>query len=577
MKKFLFFVLVTSLGVLSSCNINALFGRDKPFSLDDRIIETPPKEEISNTPEIVTAEGNIVGVASQDVLLGKKTYFLTDDQGQNLYTLDFEYGDLDEYGDEGKVRVKGEKETPEGASIPNLKVYTIDFLDIPNSAKETTYTSQEFAFSIILPPKWVYLEEDQQLALFINKKETDPIVTFQKFPSNSPEAIMYATEQGSGTEISVGEKRAFRFVRGSTKVDIYIPITSEIIVIHFTGNDDQKSDFYDVLLSLKFSQNSSASVREEAGECGGKIGLKCVEGFRCELSGDDSKSKGICVKAENPPKEVKKEEVAKKEEKKTPEPTPKKIEPVPPPESAPKKEEPLPALKETLKTENVNTDAEKEKVQKYILENLSSLSPEKAPEGALWTIKLYEFSEGNLVSVEYVNSKDPTMKRKILFLYDASGPEISLTEKAFFVPGEESDWKLQTGQNLQAGKAKDVFSAEGQKKTSIKAGYSLYESTYYNFSAGYPKNYYYANLGGVNGTISTVAFTTSAPVKEANAVLKIEILDGAKEKEIKSDREILLPRDGKSHFRFIASEQASLQDLQYMVDSLISPTSSPTP
>ncbi len=551
---------------MGGCSLK--FWEEKTPTLEERFIDTG-EEQVSpdeTVPETVAIEGYVVKNEEKE-MFDKGTHLLKDDSGKTISLLESDYEDLSIYEEEGKVEIKGLKEDLKDNDFDLITVETVQYLEIPASAKPTEYSSLIFGIQGELAPGWIFKEEAGKTSLFSNKKMTDPSVTIEEFALVSEEGAVFQGEMDNGTEISVGGKRSFRFLRGSTDVEIFVVNGTNILQISFSGKEEEKADFYNFLLSLKFGEEEDS----EPVPCGGNSGYLCPEGYRCEFEDETAPdATGLCAKIdmeepsedlapETPPEVVEEAEVPPEDERVTEE--------TPEVESRIILEE-----EESSEVDAVPEDkAEKDEalVMEYIRSNIGSLAPEKPSSGSRWEVKLFSFSDGSIVSAEYEENDDETEKRKLLFTFTLDGDAVTLEEKGYFVPGEETDWELKSGESLQSGEAQELYTPEGEKKASLSEGYRLYESSHYQFSLEYPKDYYYSHVGSVNGSISTVVFSDT-PATGENALFRIEILDGAQDKTVQSGSSVIIPRDDDSHFRITAEEGSSLVDLDHMADTLVS-------
>ncbi len=500
-------------------------------------------------PEIVVISGYIQRNADRS-LFEKGTHLLTNEGGSSEYFLSSKFEDLSQYIDEGKVEVKGERDIPDDESLPLLQVHTVHFLETPLSETSTVFTSSDLGISFILPPKWVYANAENGVTFFSDQAVDTRAFTLTSVSPDSEAGVSLLSQKESATQITLGNAVSYRLNTERGTTEIFTPLEKDILIFSFDGTEEEKVDLYDILLSVEFSAPPEEIFEQEVQICGGIAGFSCPIGYRCELEGVHPDASGVCVLAENP-------EVSQKGT----------LQPAREKAAADTQETPLPDAEETPSENEVSPD--KQKTIQSITADLESLSPEKAPSSLQWKIASFGFSEGDLVSVEYYDPVDVSTKRKLLFEILEENGKIGLTQKAYFIPDQIADWKLESGENLQAGNSLELYDAEGEKKTDVSEGYRFYESTHHAFSLEYPKNYYYASLGKVNGTIATLAFSDE-PVTGENVLIRVEVLDGEKPQRIESDTEIVLPRDQDSHFRISTQGSDLKSEISHMADTLSS-------
>jgi|GEM_PF-5641853 len=524
MKKFLFGS-VAVLMIFSGCQIGSFFGA----KTTDRV-QTPESK-------VLTLTGTIAENSKNSVL--QKSFILKNENGRTVYLLESDQEDLSAYVGQGEVEVTGEKKESSAAEeLPILNVYSVQFL-APPVVTPTLYTAAELGLSIALPPNWKFTG-DAALVEFL--KDDDRIATLEKIASETPAGAKITAEFKIATEITVGGKQAYRIIRAEDATDIVLPLEKIILVFHFSGNAAAKADFYDLLQGVKFAA-ADTTPTAPAHICGGIAGFGCPAGYRCELQGDYPDASGTCVLV--PAKNTIVSPSG----------------PIIAPESLPK-----PLTPQTPEAEPIapasEVDGMQMKVMEYLRRNLNALAPEKLLSGS-WEIENFTFSEPSLVSVAYLSNKDATTRRKLLFSYSFIDANLALKQKAYFVPGETTDWKLESGENLQRSGTQEIFSSDGVNKSTVAEGYRYYENANYHFSIAYPQSYYYANFG------KKIVFS-DVPATAENAVVTLEILDGQKSERVQSGLEILLPRDANSHFRLSITDSEKSAILSDMAKSLVS-------
>lgn len=154
----------------------------------------------------------------------------------------------------------------------------------------------------------------------------------------------------------------------------------------------------------------------------------------------------------------------------------------------------------------------------YISSNISSLAPEPAENGT-WQVNRLEFSYPGENSAEfnaiYVVYGDNNSLRKILLsVPDRASPQ-SMSQVAYFKPGESTDWQLVTGTDIARSQQRTVVTvgAESQE-TVVRSGMRLLESRSFGIRIQYPSNWYWAfNSGGYN--------FSNRPLSAENVLLRL--------------------------------------------------------
>ncbi len=164
----------------------------------------------------------------------------------------------------------------------------------------------------------------------------------------------------------------------------------------------------------------------------------------------------------------------------------------------------------------------KELVRMYIAEHLNDLKPEDSEVPGTVAPTRFEFAGESYVYVEY---GDNTAKRKLLLSYVVEDSQVRVSQKAYFVPGETTDWQIKTGQNEANKLSREVYDASGNKTAELKEGYRLYENKSVGYSVQYPSSWYYAGVAKEAGAIHTVAFSDK-PLESAQDVIKVSVLKG---------------------------------------------------
>ncbi|PIQ77739.1 hypothetical protein COV82_03040 [Candidatus Peregrinibacteria bacterium CG11_big_fil_rev_8_21_14_0_20_46_8] len=138
----------------------------------------------------------------------------------------------------------------------------------------------------------------------------------------------------------------------------------------------------------------------------------------------------------------------------------------------------------------------------------------------------YEFvADGKNVQYFYVvyRDDDDELVRDLLYLEEANRADSKISEAAHFVEGSVSDWKLESGEDTQRGKAIVVINVSDDSVSEaieVKEGYRLLELSRLGVSMQYPKNMYWAHNSGVyyfdtkpiSGTNNIFTFAKDADV-----------------------------------------------------------------
>lgn len=127
----------------------------------------------------------------------------------------------------------------------------------------------------------------------------------------------------------------------------------------------------------------------------------------------------------------------------------------------------------------------------------------------------------------YIELSDGTTRGMVLvgWTSDPAGARVLAT----FVPGETSDWKKASGDNVARDEAVTIYTLKsGAWTAEVKtaAGYAVYKNAALKLTLQYPSQWYYSTLSAPAPATSRLAFSNAAVTAE-NALLTLDVVPGS--------------------------------------------------
>ena len=495
MKKL--FISLIAIVLLSGC------GGNLP-SLEDRIPGQPPSElqdALEFTGTIEDLELDIYQRGTHQLRTERDKVIIL--QSKNI--------NLNSYVDK-KVMIKGLKVESIGNEddIINVIDITLD-LDIIDDG-DSSYESVRYDFSFIYPNRWELVEESKGVSLFAyDDKWVSIEIVDTDFDLNK---YVAGVEMEDGTLVTIAGESAIRYKEENT-MRVYLE-TSKSQIIKIIFNEDNKESepdqaaFYKLLETFDIVATSSKPLDGDG--CGGKDSMKCSEGFRCELSSGKDDAVGVCISIEegndcpfvSKPEGCKNHEVAEESARGCPIRyvcSDKEIE------------------EEELPTEDSETSIS---IEEHLV-NVIEKYQDKILEVSGATIVQYEITEDeNLIAVIYEAEEE---KYKTLYSFTPSANEFNFMKKAHMKQGEERDWEIISGENIQSDHNKTIIRPGEEVVQIIDKDMRLYENSHRNFSLQYPKNWYYRSFGPARGAEWMVGFAEGALDALDDAIITVSIVE----------------------------------------------------
>ncbi len=498
MKKTIVFsiILLISAGFLAAC------GGGVP-DIKDRVAETGQELTYSGVIEPLTID-----------IYKQGTHQIRTDDNQ-LIVIQSQSVDLNKYL-EKRVRIKGNLAEATGGEERVFNVSEVEFEDKALSGEPQDYENKLYGFRFTYPGTWMMTEEDNGVYFTAKDFKITEINIFDN--EDDLDAFAKSHETETGTPVTIGAQRSLRFSDDSS-IRVYVPNPprKKIFLIKFNeGGEDtdaQKEFFYNLLESFQPIYTSS----QKGEPCGGKDNVKCAEGFVCELESADPEAEGVCTAVGEQNKETACPYIS----------TPTDCRDYRVAEYS--KATGCPTRYECVTDGSTSTDAK--------------TTEEKTDTGALiGTIEKYQpqilgVKDANIVQYEITDSdnliaivyESDGKKFKTLYSYAPSANEFNFIEKAHFEQGEDRDWALVSGEDIQSASGKTIIKAgEGNTEAPIKVSVDmrLYENTQKGFSMEYPQDWYYRSFGSLNDTRWTVGFSDKPLDYLSDAKITVSIVSG---------------------------------------------------
>lgn len=532
---------------------------NNPPNLEDRVAGSV------NDENTVLVYNGIIEPLEIDVYQQGTHQIRTDDN--ELIIIQSQDYDLGKFLDK-QVEITGYFAEQVGNSEPVLNITEVKLEDGELIGEFGNYENRLFGLGFDYPKIWelvsraggVSLVDDDytwvKIEVFIDKSDLDSFVDAQ--------------ENEEGTPITIATQRSVRYADGES-VRIYIPNPPKKKIYRIIFNEDKKDVdgnkelFYEVLESFKLIYKT---VRT-GDKCGGKDDIKCDEEYICELSSTKEDASGVCVSVDSegedqdcpfipPPLECKDYRVSEYS-KTTRCPSRYKC-----------ADDGVSSLDNSSDEEDVvyNVDSLVSTIKKY----QDKIIPIRDV-----NIIQYEITEGkSLVAVVY---EDEDMKYKTLYSFAPFANEYNFIEKAHFEvrmtpdssgEGNEKDWRLISGKDLQSGLDKSVIKAnvsgEDSDPREVDSDMRLYENQFKDFSLEYPKNWYYRSFGAINNTRWIVGFADESVEYLSDAVITVSIMDEEKN-ALSGMYKVIRSRDDDTLFA-IEGEEDLKEIIDLMADSI---------
>jgi len=498
-------------------------------NLNNRIVSETESGQVVNTNEPI--EGIL---KAQEVKLNMYgTHVLEDEMGAFLIYLQSKKINLSSYVD-AKVSVEGDVEsTFDGKKI--LEVNKVDLFSAAyeeiEEAENKIYISTKLGINLTLPAEWQKEESENLLTIYADGE--NPLLQINKIPNENEADLRDFIEEVDFADLTINEYEAVRTTENS-KINVYIKAGGSVYKVVFTPIEEsatEKSQFYAVLKT--FALNEAEKKETYTRVCAGAGKIECDVGYRCEISSDKELATGICVKVDGDTEEIDSNVLDMIEQDIVDQNQIKKL-------------AQLEAEELEDSEEKIAVKIEKFQVIDYINEYLDDLIKGKEIENV--QIEGYEFTN-NVVSVIL---KDSEKKYKIQYLFEVVDEyEVDLEETAYFVEGDGRDWEKVSGEDKQFDTEKEVISSAGETQAVVYDDMRYYENSHQNYSLQYPRSWYYASFGSVNGSIWHVGFSDEE-VELGNEKISVDIFSGKADNVTESNFggvfRVNVPRDEESHF-----------------------------
>jgi hypothetical protein len=538
MKKTIAFLIIPliSLGLLTAC------GKSVP-DIKDRVAEDTQQELVYS---------GIIEPLEIDMYKEGTHQIRTDDD--QLVIIQSQSVDLNKYL-EKRVRIKGRLTQGTGGEYI-FNVSEAEFEDSTLSGEPQDFENKMYGFRFTYPGTWLMTEEDS--GLYFNTKDFK-IVEIKIFENQEDlDGFVSSQEDGEGTPVTIGAQRSLRFSDDSS-IRVYVPNPPRKKVFLITFNeggediDAQKEFFYDFLET--FQPIYASSQQGEA--CGGKDNVKCAENYFCELESTEAEAEGVCVAVGEQGKETDCPYI------------------------------PMPTgcrdyrVAEYAKTTGCPT--------RYECVNGESADEEKTEEttdtsALIGTIEKYQaqilgIKDTTIIQYEITDSDDlicivyesEGKKFKTLYSYAPSANEFNFIEKAHFEQGEDRDWTLVSGEDIQTSSGKTVIKAgEGNTDEPIKVSEDmrLYENEQKGFSMEYPENWYYRSFGTLNDSRWTAGFSDKPLDYLSDAKITLSIVPDGTQKS--SGTLYSVTRDGDDGSVFVIEGPEDMKEtIDKMAESIL--------
>lgn len=102
----------------------------------------------------------------------------------------------------------------------------------------------------------------------------------------------------------------------------------------------------------------------------------------------------------------------------------------------------------------------------------------------------------------------------------------SATVLASFIPGDTSDWKKLSGDNVARSEAVTIYAPKSGawiEQATTQEGFALYANAGLKFTMQYPKQWYYATLPKSEGGVARLGFSNT-PVTVENTLVTVEVV-----------------------------------------------------
>lgn len=293
-KKFLklSIAVLFSVILLSGCQ---LFNKQA-----DEISTNSTKEE----QKTIKATGIIA--PKQLSLFDEGTHVLLDEEGDVQYVLMSKIENLNAY-EEQEVNIEGVLTNPDSSATPIVDVLKIEAVEQQNEEPQTIMID-DLAISLVLPSNWHSKKIDDVWEFYHDQTTDKSPFTIEKFTLESTDGKQALAEAKNATEITVGEKKAFRMVSGD-KITIYVPLETEIYVFKLNPQDDdvaEKLAFLDALTYLKWENQEETTNTEDSDKekCGGEDNKLCPSGYFCVLTSEKENAEGTCEAVDTIPEKT---------------------------------------------------------------------------------------------------------------------------------------------------------------------------------------------------------------------------------------------------------------------------------
>ena len=210
--------------------------------------------------------------------------------------------DLNKYLDE-EVRIEGEVSRGIGNAKDVLTVITVEYLDENRSMEFSPYENKLFGFRFEHPDTWILTEENGGVKMTVGEKKIVEIKV--STDETDLDDFLSGQEEGDGVEVTIGAQRSMRYLsEGNMRFYVPNPPKKKIYqikylpVINKVDDEEGAGEELDLFYDFLESFELIYFTQFSGEKCGGLQKLECPEDYRCELEGAGKYAEGVCVAME---------------------------------------------------------------------------------------------------------------------------------------------------------------------------------------------------------------------------------------------------------------------------------------
>ena len=242
-------------------------------------------------------EGVIERLKSLDVYQQGTHQLVTQDRGTLI--IQSPSVDLNEYLGKA-VLVKGTLEKGIGDAKDVLTVSNISYVDDSQSAELQAYENQAFGFKFSHPSTWIVKESQEGLSLSLAETKVLSITVFSD--QTDLTAFVAGREKAQTAEVTIGAQKALRIITG-TQMSFYVPNPpkQKIYLIEYAPTINSVDDKTGADAEREEFYNLLDTFeliylnQTEGEKCGGMKQIKCPEEQVCQLESDGKYAEGVCA------------------------------------------------------------------------------------------------------------------------------------------------------------------------------------------------------------------------------------------------------------------------------------------